>query len=55
MSEARPWTPDLTANTTIIIDHPLRVRPFELLWSNAGLIDSYELEPSQAAGAADRD
>jgi beta,beta-carotene 9',10'-dioxygenase len=39
----------LTRDHGIILDHPLRVRPSQLLWSNRGLIQHFEWNPNRAA------
>jgi beta,beta-carotene 9',10'-dioxygenase len=39
----------LTERHAIIVDHPLRVRPAQLLWSNRGFIDHFRWNPAQPA------
>lgn len=37
----------LTERSSIIIDHPLRVRAHRLLWSNRGVIESFRWQPEK--------
>jgi beta,beta-carotene 9',10'-dioxygenase len=39
----------LSDKTAIIVDHPLRIKPYQLLWSNRGVIEHFRWDPKSPA------